>query len=440
MPVAKTTDDADEPAPLNAKASAPSTSGKAEFPDQTRVATAPAQPIRDPAPVRDVPAEEDLIRTAEQFQNVWRRIAAIGGVMRLAAGAELELPTMVVNGPGRYEIEAEPSADDRRPKLRLRPSPAANPASADGDFLFDLRSGTLSIAGVDLVIPDTEPLRGSRLAAIGLRPGTSVALSQSTVSVLADRARAERPGVSLFVLPIVNRAELATATEKTGSRAASIRVRNSFLRSAGDGVFIAQGRLLDLQLTDVLVGTDGSLIHAFGAPRVAGPEPVPQNIRIERVTARLRGGLVHLESSPEDRELPPTKIVADHSIFSMADRDEPLFRLTWRDEPGKLRNTILPYEGKNVVYHHVNVYRLDETAQTGVSPKPYTRSDWTNAFLPKDAAPVLEVKFLNDVRRPIAAGQLTRDDLRLAAGAQVLDVGCPPDRVPEPPPVTDRSL
>ena len=45
-------------------------------------------------------------------------------------------------------------------------------------------------------------------------------------------------------------------------KTAFINTRDSYIRTAGDGISVASGRLLDLQLRNTLIAADGSLLHA----------------------------------------------------------------------------------------------------------------------------------------------------------------------------------
>ena len=156
-------------------------------------------------------------------------------------------------------------------------------------------------------------------------------------------------------------------------------------------------------------------------------------IRMDQVTARVKGGLVHLDSTPDEPELPFAAIVAENSIVSTANRDDPLFRLDGRDQLDDLGDKIR-WEGRKVAYDRIKTYRRDEVVRTGVSPRIYDRANWTSAFLPKDESPILgEVKFLRETDPSQAAWKLDRDDLRLAPESPVADIGPDVSRIPQAP-------
>ena len=63
---------------------------------------------------------EEVVKTSDQAIAALARVGSQGGVLRIAAGAILDLPAIVFDGSGRVELLAEPGA--KRPLLRLRPA------------------------------------------------------------------------------------------------------------------------------------------------------------------------------------------------------------------------------------------------------------------------------------------------------------------------------
>jgi hypothetical protein len=303
--------------------------------------------------------------------------------------------------------------------------------------LFEIRSGSLAVQGVDIVIPDQELSRADRVAAAGLSPAAQLTLTDCTLT-LAGR----RPAASAFVIQPRSASASGTGTaQPSGAVAEStpvIRLRNSFLRSGGDGITVASGRRLDLELANVLVATEGSLLHALGGRRPAPADLPAVKLRLSQVTARVEGGLVHLDSTPDEPELSSVDVTAENCVLSTADRDDPLFRLEGQNQLDELREKI-HWDGHKIAYHRIKTYRRDEIVQTGVPPRLYNRTDWTNAFLPRDEAPLLgEVKFQSEPDAAQDAWKLGLNELRLAAGSPDAQVGPDLGRIPAPP--ADREL
>jgi len=400
---------------------------RAEPPAAARDSGDPAHSTPDR---RSALEDEDVIRGAEQFLTVFKRLGRQGGTLRIAAGADLDLPAILIDGSGRYQLVAEPGP--KRPRLRFRAAQDLQRAPADWTVMLNLRSGSLHVQGIDLVVPDQEMAGADKLAVAGLLPGTELTMTDCTLTLAANR-----PGAALFVVQPVFAARNSQPADLAAGASAVIRLRDSLLRSGGEGVTVPTGRKVDVQLTNVLVSAEGSLVHAFGGARPGRADSPSVKLRLDQVTALVKGGLLHLDSTPDDPELSFAAIVAESSILSTANRDEPLFRLDGRDQRDDLSNKIR-WEGRKVAYDRIQTYRRDEVLQTGLSPQIYNRANWTNAFLPTDESPILgDVKFLRDADAAQASWKIDRDDFRLAAGSPIVDAGPDLKTIPRPPAESD---
>lgn len=155
-------------------------------------------------------------------------------------------------------------------------------------------------------------------------------------------------------------------------------------------------------------------------------------VKIDHTLARTRGGLVYLESTLEETELPLTDIEAESSIFSTAGQ-APLFRVDGQGQMERLHDRIV-WRAEKVAYDEITTYRRDQILQTGVSPRDYTRSDWTTSFDPKDESPVTEsVKFRKKLELWRSASSLTKDDLQLDPNGPAAGRGPDLSRIPSPP-------
>jgi serine/threonine protein kinase len=383
-----------------------------------------ARPVRDRRATFD---DEDVIRSAEQFATMLARLGRAGGTLRLGSGADLDVPAIVIDGSGKYQIMAAPGS--RRPRLRLRATPDLQRAAADWTVLLNLRSGSVHVQGIDLVVADQEIIRADRLAVASLLPGTELTITDCTVTLAASR-----PGATLFVAQQQS-ARNAQSTDTTTGPSAVVRVRDSILRSGGEAMMVATGRKVDFQLTNVLVATEGSLVHAFGEMRTGRSDAPTVKVRLEQVTALIKGGLMHLDGSknPDEPQLPFAAIEAENSILSTATRDVPLFRLDRTNQGGDFVDKIRWF-GRKVAYDQIQTYLRDEVHQFAVPPKIYNRANWLTAFLPTDESPILgNVKFLKDTDASQAAWKITRDDFQLAPHSPIADSGPDLTRIPRPP-------
>ena len=285
---------------------------------------------RDRRPVFE---DEDVIRSSEQFVTMFNRRGREGGKLRIAAGADLELSSIEIDGTGPLQITAEPGSATRRPRLRFRASTDIRKAPADWTVLFNLRAGSLHVQGIDLVVPDQDTPRADRLAVAGVLPGTELTMTECTLTLASDR-----PVAALLVVQPNLAARNSPVADDGAISSAVIRLRDCFLRSGGEGITVTAGRKVDVHFTNVLVSTEGSLLRAFGGGRFGRADSPTLKVRLDQVSALVRGGLVHLDSTgtSDGPELPFAAIEADNSIVSTSGRDVPLFRLDGRDQRDEL--------------------------------------------------------------------------------------------------------
>jgi serine/threonine-protein kinase len=385
-----------------------------------------------PRPAPDAPAaDEDVIHGSEQFLAVLGHLGRQGGTIRIGSGVDLELPSIVVSlaAAERMQIVAEPGGV--RPRLHLRPAPLPGMSPTEWLALLSLRSGSLRLQGLDLVLSDPEGLPADRLAAIAVLPGTELILDDCTITVAVRAASA----AVIAVQPAAISSEPRAASD-AGVADAVVEVRDGFLRSGGDAVVVAGGGRLALKLEDVMVATEGSLLHALGGARAAAagaPGKPALGVRIDRICARVKGGLVHLQTTREEPEPATVDIRADNSILNTVTGDHPLFRLEGQDQLERLRDRIR-WIGRKIAYHRIKIYRRDEIVQVGGLPRIYDRDDWKRAFDPTDDAPMLtDLRFRQQADASVPAWKVVRDDLSLASGIAAGSLGPDADKIPDPP-------
>ena len=176
-------------------------------------------------------------------------------------------------------------------------------------------------------------------------------------------------------------------------------------------------------------------MHAVGEVRSGRADSPSVKVRLDQVTAMVKGGLVHLDATKnlDEPELPFAAIEADSSILFTANRDIPLLRLDSKDEAEDFTDRI-HWAGRKVAYDRNQTYRRDEIHQNGVPPKIYNRANWSTAFLPTDESPILgDVKFLREIDPTEAAWKIDRDDFKLAPGSPVAETGPELARIPAAP-------
>jgi hypothetical protein len=352
-----------------------------------------------------------------------------GGTFKIAHGADLELPATELAGAGSWQIEAERGAGPGRPRIRFRPSAFASRPPSAWSVLFNLRSGTLRLLGLDIVLPgqDAEAPPSGPQAAIGVSAGSDLELADCTVTVASSSPRS----AAIVVQPGATQPVSGESEGATQRRHASITIVDTFIRSAGDCISVSSGRFLELRLQNMIAGTDGSLLHAMGSSQIERTMTALK-LKIERSLARNRGGLVYLESTQDEKELPLTNIEVQRSTFSTAG-PYPLLRLDGQGQMDGLRDRIV-WNGDKVAYDQISTYRRDQILQTGVSPRDYTRSDWRTAFDPRDESPLVDgVRYLRKLELWRSARSLTREDLKLEPRSLAADRGPDLSRIPDAP-------
>jgi serine/threonine-protein kinase len=321
-----------------------------------------------------------------------------GGELHVAIGAELELTTLTLP-PGEWTIAAQPG--ERRPRLRLHPSPFGSPAAWTA--LFQVQSGELKLQGLDLQVEDADHQSMGRLAAVSVAAGASLELVDCTISLVG-----QAPAHAAIVVP--------SPRDPNGlgpgpTKPAVVRLRDGFIRSVGDAVFVAPGQRLDARLDNAVVAADGSLLHAQGGgPATDGPSLA---LNLQRVLARAKGGMVYLDGSADEAGLPTAEITARDCVFSTGDAGAPLFRVDGRGRSDVLADRIR-WTGEDVGYHDISTYRADDAGRIGVSPRRYARSDWLINFVTRDDSPVLDVEFADPKAPALPASELTPQALRLS--------------------------
>ncbi|HEV3121148.1 MAG TPA: serine/threonine-protein kinase [Isosphaeraceae bacterium] len=374
-------------------------------------------------PDTDSGAAHNLVHNAQQFLDALNRLGEQGGTIRLAADADFDLATCELRGTGRWAIQAESGAG--RPRISFQPAAGGPSRSGSRASLFRLRGGSLELEGIDLVLDNDRSGAQSRSAVFGIWPGTEVRLSQCSVTVAG-----EKPGSAVLAV-MAGEGEIEAGVGPTDNSAASLRASDSLFRSGGDMIDIAAGRRLDLDMTNCVVATSGSLAHGHGLARAQTAEPLKLVLR--QVIARVAGGLVLLESSPGEPELPVAEVVARDSIFATTAEGAPLFRVNGQENLDELRDRVR-WEGHGVAYHQIGVYRRDQTTQIGTLPVRYDRPSWDVAVAPRDQSPIHgDLKFVSDWDPSRTPWSLTLSDVRLRSESPAAAKGPDLDRIPSPP-------
>ncbi len=379
-----------------------------------------AAPTPAPAPTRP---DHTVLRTRDQLLNVLAEPGAQGRLVRIASDADWELSSTTVRATGSWRIQAEPGRT--RPRLRFLPAQGDPKGATARTAMIDLRSGSLQLEGLDVVLPRGNAPREGRWAAFSVWPTTDLSLTGCTVTVEGDQV------ASAVVSVEAGDAGAEKGGNAAESSASTVRVHDTLIRAGGDFVDVAAGRRLVLEMDNAVAATGGGLVHAHGTPR--GQPADRLSLTLRQVTARMAGGLVHLDSTPGEPELPVADVNARYTVLATVPKDAPLIRVDGQDPLETMRDRIV-WEGQGVGYHQITSYRRDQSRQVGAVPTNYNRSDWTVAAGSREQLPVHgDLKFRRNWPADRPAWTLDREDVRLETDSRARASGSDLDRIPEPP-------
>jgi serine/threonine protein kinase len=432
---AKTVGTEAPPMPMPVK---PPADAEEPFPEMPIMPTAepepaPRQPAprpavaNNPAPPPAGPREADPppIRTAAQLVGALAQAGGRGGeTLRLASDADLEMSSCQLKGMGSWTLRAEPGKT--RPRIRFRPR--LGEARTPGSWLawLTLISGSLHVEGIDLILPRDDAPRTGGWAAFAVGAGTDLSVSNCTVTIEGSEAKS-----AVVVAPPAEGRGFDDVEPEAPTT--TLRLKESLFRAGGDLVDVAGDRRIDLQVDDAVVATTKALLHAHGRSRGLPAEPLKATLR--RLVARTEGGLVLLEGTADDPELPLTEVVARDSAFTTDGRDTPLIQVEGGDDPEALRDRVR-WDGHGVAYQRISNYRRDQTLRPGALPTTFNRESWDTAVGRRDTAPIHDDTIFAaewPTRRPV--WEARPDDFRLRPDGPADRAGAGPDRasIPAPP-------
>ncbi len=398
------------PMPIDPERSTPSLPATTPAP---LVPTKPGSNLSIPPAV-----EANLVRSLEDFREALGRPGPGTKTLIIPAGVDWTLPACRVRGMSSWVIQAERGGS--RPRLRFRPDASSPQLGESWSAWITVQASGLRVEGIDLVMPapDIEALsspsttRKRALFAIG--PGTiDLTLVDCTVTIEGDSASS---------------AVAALMGGELGGEG-RLRIEDCLVRVGGDLVDVAGGRRLDLEVDNAVIATGGSMVHAHGLADGRPAEGLKMVLR--QVSARMSGGLAHLQAALGEPGLPVASINARDVVLTTGDPDAPLLRVDGQGSLEELRN-LIRWEGRSVAYHQLNIYRRDQSAQPGAVPTLYDREFWNLRIGEREESSIHgDLKFPIEWppdRRPWA---LRRDDLRLptdspAVGADLRDIPSPP--------------
>jgi hypothetical protein len=374
------------------------------------------------------PEGEAPIRTADRLIERLGSLGPKGGVVRLAADARIDLPSQVVPGSGIVELLAEPGPT--RPRLRFLPAPGG-PGGWSAMLRVE-RGGELRVRGVDLLVLSEEAPPPGPWAAFDLGPEATLDLADCSVTIDGPV-----PSAAVRLFAGDSGAEGVPEPGRSNGGPARVRVVDCLVRCSDEVVEVASGAQGEVELSNAVVSSGGSLLVGHGRdtlgarPGGSGPR---LSLELRRVTAVARGGIVRLNSSADQPELPVAEVSARESILTTGPDGGALFLVDGQGELGTLGDRIRIVENREVAYHLVDEYRRDQTAQPGTLPVVLDRDEWSLAVgRSEDDARHGDVGFLDEDGPSIAPGTIAPDNVRLDPEGLAADLGPDLDRIPRAP-------
>ena len=323
-----------------------------------------------PPPIND---DSTTLRSVDQLRKALSEPGAKGGVLRVAPDADWELSETVVSVQGSWRIQAISGAS--RPKLRFAPTANAAVENPNSPWrsMIDLRAGSLHLDGFDIVLPRSNAPANGGWGAFSTAVSTELGLSNCSVTVEGDQLTS---AVVAFSNPSSSKAIVSSPVDEKNANpqaaSATVRIQDSLVRCGGDLFLAPGGTSLVLDLDNTLISSSGSLLHARGYRRAEPTESITMTLR--SVTSRNLSGLVFLESSADDPNLPIAKVNVRDSILTTT-QGGPLLRVEGQGSLSALRDQIV-WEGLRVGYHQISIYRRDQSNQLGTVPNQFDRQSW----------------------------------------------------------------
>jgi serine/threonine-protein kinase len=381
------------------------------------------QPSPNDRPAGPADSSASVVRTRGGWLAALADLPAQGGVVRLASDARLNLgPTDIPRG-GRWIVQAEPGVS--RPLLRLDARSPSTRGMPDTSPLFRLAAGAaLELRDIDIVVSQSEQPVGWSGSLISLAPGADLSLIRCTLTLI-PASEGDPPAAPLIrLVPGQTSATPAPAT---------LRVEDSFLRTGGSVIEDLESVRLNANVSgSVLLSSGAAFDAAVPTSVTAGDDR--SRLEIRQCLIRAAGGLARLRGSRTNRtDRPVLELTLRDSILTTTPRGDPLLRIEGRGDSGTDRDWVV-WDGRGVVYHLIEVYRLDETTN-GAAPAPYRRLSWDVAVGPReDSAFHGDARFSIPMTSDQMPWRMGLAEVRLAPDTPVPNAGPRLDRIPAPPP------
>ncbi|MHC5543661.1 serine/threonine-protein kinase, partial [Singulisphaera rosea] len=122
-----------------------------------------------------------VIRTSDQFLEALDRSEPASAPLIIASDADWDLQSIRIRENAKVSVKAQPGAT--RPRIRFRPTPADPKTPTAWSVWLELRSGSIALQGIDVILAQTDSPRQGRWAGFGVWAGAELGLIDCTVSI-----------------------------------------------------------------------------------------------------------------------------------------------------------------------------------------------------------------------------------------------------------------
>jgi serine/threonine-protein kinase len=367
-----------------------------------------------------------LIRTSAQFLKALAKSDPKGETIRLAPDATLDLPSCLLKGTGNWLIKGEPGK--KRPRITFKPQAGEVRLSEAWTVWMSLLSGSLRLERVDLVLAKDDAPRTGNWGAFAVSAGADLSLHDCTVTIEGSSSR------SAVIVGPTRLAGNENGENNPKTPATTVRLKDGFFRSSGDLLDFSSEQKLDLEIENAVIATTGCLLRGHGRTKGISAESFKVNLR--HLTTRNEGGLVHLDSTEREPELPSVDLIVRDSVLSTNGKGVSLVTVDGQSDPETLQDRV-KWDGNGIVYHQISTYRRDQVLKPGEFPMVFDRNSWELANGRRETGSIHgnSAIFATEWPADRAAWTAQTDDLKLRpeSAAAKGNIGTDLKLVPEPP-------
>ena len=349
-----------------------------------------------------------------------------GGGSRVLVGSLETLTSGPVKLAQRSRWSLEGRSSGRRSRLELEPDLSDERELTQVPAFFSIPSGaSLELADVDIVLTQAHRPPDGRWTVFAVEPGGSLTVKGCTLTLEGQPEATQPLNINSSIVRLI-------PGNWSQDAPTSVRFEDCVVRAESDIVEDSIGRSAELSFVNSILSSGGRLLHG----RSSAFTPATDDritLKLRQDTARVLGGLVLLEAGTTRSKIPKVLVEASDTVLSTGGRDVPLLRVEGQTELQTLSDRIT-WEGQRVVYHEIQVYRLDESTRSGESTLGKTRASWEVAVSDHDDSPYHgNAGFLRSVEPGTEPWELSVLDLRLSPESSVPLAGPRLDQLPLPP-------